>query len=289
MSLRDEFNADDGTKHDFGSADPMADFVVNLAALEVPVGTLKLKDGDISVDGKSLSELYESAKRAKDTPTVFNVGGEDFDIHYRRYNNGEAMEPQKAAEDILTLVAEIINSVPLMERINRCSGQNFNHNLSDHQVIGTLLIGVFNTFYRGAGVMLRVNKHTLNPAGLFAINKEIATGAVSAERSENFETLNTVEEIDSVTSIAMDVFTGRVYGTAGLNGLVVGQVKLLSSHYVGLINGILDSIDDSMALSAFISVLSEPKWANDSLGLSVYLNAIDFHSKVETFKGNLIK
>ncbi len=277
--LEREFHSNADSKHDYSALEQTLDHIVNLSELEVPVGTLKIKPSEISVGGKSLKELYETADRVRSTATVFNVGVEDFDIHYRRYMTDKTCYPQKAAQDVLSFAAEIAGDPKLREIVEQCGGKNHNINLPEHQVLGTMLLGIVNIFYAGAGVMILPTKKTLDPIGLLTLNKDVAEGRVNAGNSPQFVPLEGVDEIDAMSSVALDVFTGRVFGTIG-NGIVASELTLICKHYVMLMRNIIDSIDDSLAITALIGVLRDPKWANDQLGLSIFLNSINYHEQM---------
>ncbi len=287
MSLLDQLDSDDGTKHDFGDSDPSKDLVINLSELERPVGELKLDPKEISVNGKSLNELAEDAKRVHETPTGWIAGDEEFDIHYRRYHNGEACDTQRCAQEIQILLGELMGNTDLWARITACSGSNHNPNIPEHQVLGTALIGIVNVYFRGAGVQLLVNKRTMNPGELFKLVKEVSDGYLHPPQSNFFKVLKHVDELDATTSLAMDIFCGRVFGTPGSNGVVSGAQRVLAKHYADILLNILDSIDDSVAVDALIAVVKDSKWKDDPIGLSVYLDSINYQDNLAKFRGNI--
>lgn len=285
MSLMDEFKQGMSSQPttDYSNVNQMVDYVANLAELEKPVGELKLDLSDMLVGGKSLSELQEAAKRARSIPTRFACGGEEFDIHHRRYQNENGCYPRYAAEELREVMKVIFDHPDITDVIR----QDFNINHYMDQVVGCMLLGLANVFLAGSGVRIKVTKDTLNPSRLFQIVNDVAIGNVDAPSDPRFTVLPNVEEIDAMTSIALDIFIGKYFGTPGINGMVERQRTILAQHVAMLVVNLITCITEGLTVSALLDVFKEPKWQEDPISLGIYLNEINFHQNLDKHVGTV--
>lgn len=286
-SLREEFEqSDDENPHDYSSHRQTTDIAVNLSEFERPVGGLKFDISDILVGGKSLNELEESARRSRDIPTTFHVGSEVFDINNRRYLIDDSLNPQAAARDVAVVFKSILGNEKIRGRLNSAF-EKYSHTSPEAQVLGTMIIGIANIFYAGAGLQMRLNHQTLNIPQTIALNSNIAAGKIDAAQHPSFEQLKRTAELDAVSSMAIDLFVGRANGVEGVNGIVASQLELLGEHITSMMAIYLDSIDDALGIDALMSILQDEKWKDDSIGLSVYLSEVDFHGNLARLRSAL--
>lgn len=283
--LFDESDFSD-TEHDFSEA--RADIAVNYEEFELPIGKLRFDLDDIKINGKSLSELKEDSKRVGDIPTDFMVGMEAFNIHHRRYKDGDGnLSPKSAASDFSTIVASMISNPTILNTLNEINASS-NVELPTTQAFCTMLIGIANIFYRGAGFRMLVGPRVMDPQSILAFNKSIMSGTIDPLTDRSFAALDHVEELDATTSMALDVFLGRALRDPQQGGTLDSELTKLGNHISALMALLLDSCRDAVEMQALLSVLDEPKWEKDPIALSSYLAEIDFHTRLDERRGRLV-